>query len=57
MSTRELIENYTAYTDAVEMSHSAAAETTARTTPICTVIASEVISFVLTGDFSYNCWG
>ena len=30
MNTRELIENYTAYTDALEISHSAAADSTAR---------------------------
>ena len=49
MSTRELIENYTAYTDAVEMSHSAAADTTARTTPFCLVSLAELI---VSGDVS-----
>jgi hypothetical protein len=51
MSTRELVENYTAYTDALEMSHSAAADNTARTSPLCilgsfvsTQIASAIIA-------------
>ena len=52
MSTRELIENYTAYTDAVEMSHSAAADTTARTTPFC---ISAVISVGTVQTFDLSC--
>jgi len=50
VSTRELIENYTTYTDALEMSHSAAADTTARTTWGCAI--SIVISVDQTFDHS-----
>jgi hypothetical protein len=48
MSTRELIENYTAYTDALEMSHSAAADTTARTTPLCSAVSISVAVSITT---------
>ena len=55
MSTRELIENYTAYTDAMEMSHSAAADTTARTSPACISAASIIISASVDSTFDHSC--
>ena len=55
MSTRELIENYTAYTDAMEMSHSAAADTTARTSPACISAASIIISASVDNTFDHSC--
>lgn len=55
MNTRQLIENYTAYTDALEMSHSAAADTTARTTPACISAASIIISASIDNTFDHSC--
>ena len=54
MSTRELIENYTVYTDALELSHSAAADSTARTTPAC-IVVSAVISLLPFPTFDHGC--
>ena len=56
MSTRELIENYTAYTDALELSHSAAGDDTARSTPVCIAlsIAYSVPASII-ATFTHSC--
>ncbi len=55
MSTRELIENYTVYTDAVELSHSATADTTARTSPACISAASAISAVSIDNTFDHSC--
>ena len=54
MSTRELIENYTTYTDALEMSHSAGADSTARTSPFC-ILASATTVQLTAQTFDASC--
>ena len=55
MDTRELVANYTTYTDALEMSHSAAADTTARTSPACISAASAITAVSVDNTFDHSC--
>ena len=43
-------ENYTAYTDALELSHSAATDGTARSTPLCIISIVSGINSVIDGS-------
>lgn len=55
MNTRELVENYAVYTNAMEMSHSAEADSTARTSPACISVASIIISASIDHTFDSSC--
>jgi hypothetical protein len=55
MSTRELVANYTTYTDALEMSHSAAADSTARTSPACISALSAISAVSIDNTFDHSC--
>ncbi len=55
MTTQELLENYAAYTTAEEMSESAAADTTARTSPACISAASAITAVSIDNTFDHSC--
>nr|WP_115965585.1 LxmA leader domain family RiPP [Rhodococcus sp. (in: high G+C Gram-positive bacteria)] len=54
-NARDLIANYSTYTSALEINHSAAADTTARTSPACISAASAISAVSIDNTFDHSC--